>query len=401
MLLITLLHKLCFALLSFHRGKELKYLHNQLTLLRCSKISLLIFQIAFLFCFFLWEGSAAATAAAEADRFLKQSIGAEQYGMGGSFVSTARGANALGNNPAGICLAGGNRFIVRAIRSPRTIALLSKQNFEANYEDYQRYEQQESGIETLNWAFPMGKFGTLGLAFSFAQEGPFRRVNHLGKALNNFPKNNLAIGFGYGLDLFGNTGVGFDVKWLRSKVTDAKQTEHVGFGYAYNVGIIHRLNKGFQMGIAARNLSNGLSFSDTAIPDTLHPDIAVGITYHREISNVALRIGLDVHPPFRNGIRANFGVEAWYHGRISGRIGYLRDTEKRYASVLLLEHGTVEMTERVWKAEGMCFGLGMRFGKLTLNTAYIPQFQPTVASDERIHIVQGAAVYTFSIGQDF
>ena len=371
-------------------------------MLRRSQLSLLILQLASLFCFFLYHGLAAAsTPAAAADRFLKQLVGAEQHGMGGSFVSATRGANALGNNPAGISLAGGNRFILHTTRFPHTIALVSKQNFDANYEDYQRYEQQESGIQTLNWAVPMGKFGTFGIAFSFAQTGPFRRVNHLGKALNNFPQNNMAIGFGYGLNLFDSTVVGFDARWLRSKVTDTTRTEHVGYGYAYNVGIIQRLNKRIQIGIVARNLSNGLSFFDTAIPDTLHPDIAAGITYHRKISNVALRIGLDVHPPFRDGIRANLGVEVWYHERIGVRIGYLRDTEKRYASVLLLEHDTIEITERVWKAEGISFGLGFRLGNLTLNTAYIPRFQPTLAADERIHIVQGAAVYTFSIGQDF
>ena len=58
-------------------------------------------------------------------------------------------------------------------RFPRTIALLSKPNFNADYEDYSRYEQRASGIETLNWAFPMGKFGTMGVALSTAHEDPF------------------------------------------------------------------------------------------------------------------------------------------------------------------------------------------------------------------------------------
>ena len=47
------------------------------------------------------------------------------------------------------------------------------------------------------------------------------------------------------------------------------------------------------------NLSNGLSFSDVSIPDTITRTIAVGVAYRREISDVDLRIGFDVHPPFK------------------------------------------------------------------------------------------------------
>ena len=378
-------------------------------------------------CFFVWSSVASAeNTIAAADGFLKQLLGAEYHGMGGSFVGATRGANALGSNPAGISVATGNRFVIHATRFPRTIALLSKPDFDENYQDYSQYEQRATGIETLNWAFPMGKFGSFGLALAFEQEGAFRRVNHEGKALNSFPENNLAIGLGYGLNLFGAGGifpakrgkylcvVGFDAKWLRSKVADAAGSEHLGHGYAYNIGIIQQLGDAIQVGVVMRNLSNGLSFSDAAIPDAIHRDLIAGIAYHRQVSDVALRFGLDIHPPFSlqdktpakqglipSGIRANLGAEAWYRQRIGGRIGYLRDTEKRYASVLLLEDATFEIEERLWKAEGLCFGLGVRLGSFTLNAAYIPQFKPTVLEGERIYIVQGEAVYTFSIGQTF
>ena len=338
---------------------------------------------------------------ASADRFLKQLIGAEHYGMGGSFVGITRGANALGSNPAGISMMEGNRFVIHATRFPRTIALLSKPNLNANYEDYSRYEQRAYGVEALNWAFPMGRFGTLGLAFALAQEGAFRRVDHLGKALNSFPENNLAIGFSYGLNIFGDTVIGVDTKWLRSKAIDTQGNEDLGHGYAYNVGILQQIGDAVQIGIVARNLSNGLSFSDASVPNTIERTIVTGIAYQREISDVVLRIGIDAHPPFRDGIRANVGAEVWYRDWIGVRIGYLRDTQKRYTSVLLLQGNSFETEERIWKAEGPCFGLGVRFGSLVLNAAYTPQFTPIVEAEERLHIIQGKAVYAFSIGQTF
>jgi hypothetical protein len=359
-------------------------------------------SVVLVFCFFIWSGGAAtANTTASANGFLKQLLGAEYHGMGGSFVGVTRGADALGSNPAGIGAADGNRFVLHTIRFPRTIAFLSKPNLDSNYEDYSRFEQRASGIEMLNWIFPMGKFGALGLAIAFGQEGPFRRVDYLGKAINSFPENNLAIGFGYGVNILRNTVVGFDAKWLRSKVADTDAKEDLGHGYAYNVGIIQQFGSGIQIGIAARNLSNGLSFSNVSIPDRIERTFVAGIAYQREMSDITLRIGLDAHPPFRDGVRANIGAEVWYRNRIGGRIGYLRHTEKRYGSVFLLQDASVETEERLWKAEGVSFGLGFRFGNMTLNGAYTPQFKPTVAEMDRLHVVQGEAVYTFSIGQAF
>lgn len=370
----------------------MKYIQNCVSIVLSCMVSL--FSV-------LSSPTAMATTRASADGFLKQLLGAEHYGMGGSFAGATRGAHALGSNPAGISETTGNRFVIHATRFPHTIALLSKPNLNANYEDYSRYEQHSSGVETLNWAFPLGKFGALGLALAFEQAGAFRRVDYLGKALNSFPENNLALGLSYGVNLFGGTVVGVDTKWLRSKAIDTEGNENLGHGYAYNVGVIQQVGEAIQIGAVVQNLSNGLSFSAPSIPDTMERTVVTGIAYQREISDVALRFGLDAHPPFHDGIRINIGAEAWYRYRIGIRIGYLRDTQNRFTSVFLLQDTSFETEERLWKAEGLCFGIGFRFGNIILNAAYTPQFTPVVGDQERIHIVQGRAVYSFSIGQAF
>ena len=363
-------------------------------------VAIVLSYVVILF-FVLSSTPSMANTRASADGFLKQLLGAEHYGMGGSFVGATRGAHALGSNPAGIGESTGNRFVIHATRFPRTITLLSKPNIDANYEDYSRYEQHASGVETFNWAFPIGKFGGLGVAIAFEQAGAFRRVDYLGKAVNSFPENNLAIGLSYGVNLFGGTILGVDTKWLRSKAIDTDGNADLGHGYAYNVGIIQRIGEAFQIGAVVQNLSNGLSFSDPSIPNTMERTIGTGIAYEREISDVALRVGLDAHPPFRDGMRINIGAEAWYRYRLGMRIGYLRDTQTRDTPVLLLQDASFETEERLWKAEGLCFGIGFRFGNIILNAAYTPQFIPVVVDEERIHIVQGKAVYAFSIGQAF
>ena len=371
----------------------MKYVQN--------RVLTVLFYLVVYFFLILSSSVSADNTVAGADGFLKQLLGAEHYGMGGSFVGTTRGANAVSSNPGGITAAETKQFAIHATRFPRTIALLSKPNHNANYEDYGQYEQPAYGIETINCAFPMGRFGTFGVAFSLLQEGRFRRVNHLGSALNSFPENNLAIGFSYGLNILGDTRIGIDTKWLRSKVPDADGVEHLGHGYAYNIGVIQQVSDTIQVGVVARNLSNGLSFSEVSIPDTITRTIAAGVAYQREISDVGLRVGLDLHPPFGDGVRANIGVEVWYRQRIGARIGYLRHTEMRSASVFLFEDASFEIEERLWKAEGFCFGLGIRFGGITLDAAYTPQFMPTITPEERIYTVQGENIYAFSIGQTF
>ena len=376
--------------------------YNQILTLQKTYHTPLIWIFSLAFCLTISNGAASeANTTAEANRFLKQLLGAEHRGMGGTFVGATGGANAIGNNPAGINVTKGERFVVHMTRFPRTIALLSKPNLNTKYEDYSKYEQHASGIETLNWAFPIRKLGTIGIALSTAHQGAFRRVSHEGKALNNFPENNLAIAIGYGVNCFKSTSVGFDAKWLRSKVTDTSGREHLGRGYAYNLGILQQFGNAVQTGIVVRNLSNGLAFTDPTIPDKIHSDVTAGITYHRDFSNINIRLGLDVQPPFQDGIRTNFGAEIWYHNIIGGRIGYLRDTEKRYASVFLLEKASFEMEKRTWIADGLCLGIGVRIANININAAYTPQFKPTVSENERIHVTQGTTVYTFSIGQNF
>jgi hypothetical protein len=338
---------------------------------------------------------------AAADVFLRRLTSAEHQGMGGSFAGSIAGANALNSNPAGLSVIDNNRFVAHFARFPRTVAVISKPNEAERYEDYGQYDLRASGLEFMNYSVPMGSAGVIGFDFAFEHDGRFSRVNNLGKATNNFPENNFVVGFGYGVNLFGGLAIGVDAKWMRSKVQDLQNKEHIGHGYAYNVGLIQQLGNHFRIGAVTRNLSNGLSFSDNAIPDRLQRDVLLGGAYQLHHKNVDIQIGLDVNPPFEDGIRTNIGGEIWYRRFVGGRIGYLRHTEKRYDSLFLLEREQVESEERLWKTEGLTLGLGLNLGSITLNAAYTPQMKPIANENEQVRIDQGETVYSFSIGQGF
>jgi hypothetical protein len=340
----------------------------------------------------------AQTNRASADIFLKQLTTAEHQGMGGSFVGSTTGANALNSNPAGLSLIKRKRFVLHATRFSRTLAVISKPNAAERFEAHSQYNLRASGIELMNYTQPIGQLGLIGFELAFEHDGRFSRVNHLGKATHAFPQNNLAVGIGYGTKLFGGLRIGADAKWLRSKAQITKKDDQIGHGYAYNIGLIQQVGQDFRVGAVVRNLSNGLSFSDHTIPDRLERDILLGFGYQRRMKNVSLRLGLDFNPPFKDGVRTNLGGEIWYRGVIGGRIGYLRHTEKRRGTIYLFEADATEAEERLWKTEGVTLGLGVNLGGLNINAAYSPRIKPVANEGEQIRIEQGESVFSFSIG---
>ena len=336
-----------------------------------------------------------------ADVFLRRLTAAEHQGMGGSFVGSIAGANALNSNPAGLSFIESNRFVMHTTRFPHTIAVISRRNEAERFEDYGQYDLRAAGFEAINYAVPMERSGVIGFDLVSEHEGRFSRVNRFGKATNNFPGSNLAIGVGYGTYLFDGLSIGADAKWIRSKVQDAENTGHIGHGYAYNVGAIQQVGRHLRIGVVLRNLSNGLSFSDDSIPDQIRRDILFGAAYWQDYKDIDLRVSFDLNPPFDDGIRTGLGGEIWYRGLIGARIGYLRHTEKRVDSIRNLETEGLEDEERLWKAEGLTLGLGVNLGKININAAYTPQMKPQANVGEQIRIDQGKSVYSFSIGQSF
>lgn len=338
---------------------------------------------------------------ASADTFLKRLASAQPLRTQGDLVNSISGINALNSNPAGLSSIDKNHLATHISRFPRTVAIIAKLNDIERYEDHYQYALRASGLEFINYSMPMGKTGGFGFDFAVGHEGRFSRVNHLGKATNSFPETDFAVGISYAMKLFGGLAVGSDARWLRSKVQDAEDNRHIGHGYAYNLGLIQRLGKHIRIGGVIRNLSNGLSFTDNSIPDRIYRDVLLGGAYQFHRKNVAIQMGLDLNPPFENGIRANLGGTVWYRGFIGGRIGYLRYTEKRFGSILNLETEQIEFEDRLWKAEGLTLGVGLRVRGICVSAAYTPQMRPTENDGEQIRIEAGKSVYAFSIEQCF
>ena len=338
---------------------------------------------------------------ASTNTFLGRLASAKHLRLEDNSVSSISGTNALNSNPAGLSFINSNRLVTNISRFPRTVAIITKLNDLERYEDHNEYALRASGLEVINYSKPLGAAGGFGFDFAIGHEGRFSRVNHLGKATNSFPETDFAIGVSYAVKLFRGFAMGVDARWLRSKVQDAENNRHIGHGYAYNLGLIQQLGESLHIGAVIRNLSNGLSFTDNSIPDRINRDVLLGGSYQFHYGNLDIQIGLDLNPPFEDGVRTNFGGTVWYRDFIGGRIGYLRHIEKRFGSALSLETGQVAFEDRLWKTEGMSLGLGLQIRGIYINAAYTPQMRPTENDGEQIRIESGKSVYSFSIEQRF
>ena len=334
---------------------------------------------------------------ASTNTFLRRLASAKHLRLGDNSVRSILGTNALNNNPAGLSFINSNRLGTNISRFPRTVAIITKLNDLERYEDHNQYALRASGLEFINYSKPLGTAGGFGFDFAIGHEGRFSRVNHLGKATHSFPETNFAIGVSYAVKLFPGFAVGADGRWLRSKVQDAENNRHIGHGYVYNLGLIQQLGEHLRVGGVIRNLSNGLSFTDDSIPDRIRRDVLLGGSYQFHYKNVDIQIGLDLNPPFEDGVRADFGGTIWYRNFIGGRIGYLRHTEKRFGSILSLETEQAEFEDRLWKTEGLSLGLGLQVRGMYINAAYTPQIRPAENDKEQIRIESGKSVYSFSI----
>ena len=338
---------------------------------------------------------------ASANTFLSRLTASEHLRMEGSFVNTITGINGINNNPAGLSFIDSSRFATHVSRFPHTVAIITKLNDVERYEDHSQYMLRASGLEFINYSMPLGETGGIGFDFAVGHEGVFSRVNHLGKATNSFPETDFAVGIGYAVKLFRGFAVGADARWLRSKVQGAESNRHIGHGYAYNLGLIQQLGEHLHIGGVIRNLSNGLSFTDNSIPDRIHRNVLLGGSYQFHHKDVDVQIGLDLNPPFEDGIRTNFGGTVWYRNFIGARIGYLRHTEKQFGPILNLGAGQVEFEDRLWKAEGMTLGVGLQVRGVYIDASYTPQTRPMENDGEQIRIETGRFIYSFSVGQRF
>ena len=318
----------------------------------------------------------------------------------GHFLKQFSRSSLLYDNPATIASIPNLQTQISVGRYPHSISQLAQQNQDGKLVDSQQYDLASGGYERWNFATPIKNIGVIGLDFAFEHYGPFSRMTNAGKAASSFRRSNHAFGLRYALKIVPHLAFGLDAKWLRSKVELAPEVDYVGqlgHGYVYSLGLVQTINPQFQVGFMVRNLSNGLSFQNTEVPDKLQPNVIVSSLYRGEVGNFDLNWSLAHLPQFEHGLQIDLTGQAEYKDLLALRLGYVRWMEGQQQMAHNLTDGKTISTRRLWRMEGLKFGLTWQIFQTQLMINYQPYFQPEPELYQRVTVTHGISMLTFTI----
>ncbi len=282
--------------------------------------------------------------------FLLISPHARVGGMGEAFVAVADDASAVFWNPAGLAFQEGRQFT--SMYQP----LLPQFNLDDLYYLFGAYRQSVEGL------------GTVGFNITFANYGQQIITDETGpEALGTFNSNEFAITLSYATLFSQNTGVGLNVKFIKSNLSEVGAGIEKGNGkasaFAVDLGLLKKnlFMDNLSFGVNISNIGPKITYIDNAQADPIPTNFKIGFAYkaidqefnsltfvadmnkllvHRTASN---QISVDgdttlvseVDPVFEAFFSAwqddnyifNLGTEYWYANLIALRAGYYHDPD--------------------------------------------------------------------------
>ena len=287
-------------------------------------------------------------------------------------------------------------LVYYSVRNPRLVAtILTRKDKTGYFSDEKIYRLPAERLEFIRLV-SLIRENRLSLDLGFDHVGYFSRVDVEGKSVNAFPKTDMALGLHYSKQFY-QVLIGGEARWIRSKLL-LDQKGQIGHGYTYNMGAIYHSQRDFRMGVVLRNMSNGLSFADDAVPDQVERDFLIFGLYSFQFQDFNCSLVINVNPPFKNGIRTKVHSNINYK-TITWQVGYRRHVDRRTYPFEIVESNELQVSDRIWKIEGITLRGNVRLGATSISVSVEPQGHPAVQSGEMIRIDRGRAVYMFSIRQ--
>lgn len=265
--------------------------------------------------------------------FLLISPTARAGGMGEAFVAIADDVSATYWNPAGLAFQEGKQFTSMYAK------WLPQFNLDDLYYLYGAYRQSFEGLGTIGMHIT---YINLGEQIITGEEGP--------DPLGTFQSNEWALTLSYGTLLSENFGVGVNVRYIRSNLSEVGAGAEKGNGqanaFSVDLGIlkknlfIDRLN----FGVNLSNLGDRITFVDASQASPLPTNLRAGFAYRaidQEFNQLTFVVDMNkllvnAHQDgtsdsvFEALFSAwsnddyifNFGAEYWYANLIALRGGY-------------------------------------------------------------------------------
>ncbi len=268
--------------------------------------------------------------------FLLISPNARAGGMGEAFVAISDDASAAHWNPAGLAFQDGFQFT----------SLYSKWLPQFNLDDlYYLYMAGRNSIEGL---------GTIAGSFTYINLGEQTITGETSPdPLGTFNSNDWALTLSYATLLAEDMGVGLNIRYIRSNLSDVGAGAEKGNGqasaFSVDVGVLKRnlFVDRLNFGLNVSNIGSKITFVDASQADPLPTNFRIGFAYRavdQEFNR--LTIALDMNKLLvnknddgtsdsvakalftswsNNDYIYNLGAEYWYANLIALRAGYNYD----------------------------------------------------------------------------
>lgn len=312
--------------------------------------------------------------------FLLISPNSRASGMGEAFVGLADDVSAIYWNPGGLAFQKGRQFTSMYSK------WLPKLNLDDMYYVFGAYRQYIEGL------------GTVGGNITFLNLGEQTITDETGPdPLGTFNSFDLAITLSYSTLLSENLGVGLNIRFIRSNLSDVGAGAEKGSGkasaFAVDIGVlkknlfIDRLN----FGVNISNIGPKITFVDADQADPLPTNFRAGFAYRvldQKFNRITLVFDVNKLLVNRNDDGSsdtvfkalfsawgnddyifNFGGEYWYANLIALRVGYNHDP--------------------AGKLKFLTIGAGLRYSIYQFDFSYISDQDSPVSDTMRFSLTVG------------
>ena len=306
--------------------------------------------------------------------FLMINPGAREGGIGEAGVALAEDATAIYWNPAGLAFQYEDPEVdTRLEGSLMHVNWLPKFNLSDLYYDY------------LAGRYHLDNIGTVGLAVQFINYGENVQTDVNGNEINRFTSNEFALTGSYALKMSENMGLGVNLKFAYSRLSDVQvdaeegrgvgTTFAVDLGYLYKPGFARKLNIGANLS----NLGPKIAYVDDAQADPIPTNLRMGLAYRLVDSEFnrltfvydANRLLVPRDEEDRDGAFLSYLVSGWKGGDFFNRLSHSMGMEYWYTDLIALRMGYFYEDPNYGARKFWTFGGGLRIAIFGVDFSYI------------------------------
>jgi hypothetical protein len=209
--------------------------------------------------------------------FLLITPGARNGGMGEGGVASATDANAVFWNPAGLAF----QYENPEVDAPNEISLMHSQwlpqfNFNDLFYDYLAARFYVEGV------------GMMGGSITYLNLGQNVWMDEFGNELGTFDSHEFAVTISYATKLYENLGVGVNLKYVRSNLSDVSVGQEDGDGRAHTMAVdvgvqwtpdYELFENRLSFGANLSNLGPEITYIDKKQADPLPTNLKIGFAF--------------------------------------------------------------------------------------------------------------------------